>query len=108
MFEEPDGNHSECEEECVEQQGEAVQLVQLQKNISTYMQQKYLLSRDLQLLLIIGDVWRDGGAESAGQLLVRDRRILILHNYLVLVLTTVTVCGYSEIYHQARYIYHYL
>ena len=72
------------------------------------MQQKYLLPSDLQLLLVIGDVWRDGGAESAGQLLVRDRRILILHNYLVLVLSKVTVCGYSEIYHQARYIYHYL
>ena len=73
-----------------------------------YLQQKYLLPSDLQLLLVISDVWRDGGAESAGQLLVRDRRILILHNYLVLVLSKVTVdvdCvwrGYSEIYHQAR------
>ena len=107
MFEEPDGDHGECEEEGVEQQGEAVQLVELQKNIY-YLQQKYLLPSDLQLLLVISDVWRDGGAESAGQLLVRDRRILILHNYPVLVLSTVTVCGYSEIYHQARYIYHYL
>ena len=107
MFEEPDGDHGECEEESVEQQGEAVQLVQLQENIY-YLQQKYLLPSDLQLLLVIGDVWRDGGAEPAGQLLVRDGRILILHNYRVLVLSTVTVCGYSEIYHQARYIYHYL
>ena len=67
--------------------------MQLQKNIY-YLHQKYLLPSDLQLLLVISDVWRDGGAESAGQLLVRDRRILILHNYLVLVLelTTVTVC----------------
>ena len=57
-----------------------------------YLQQKYLLSRsrDLQLLLVIGDVWRDGGAEPAGQLLVRDRCVLILHNYLVLVLSKVT------------------
>ena len=35
VFEEPDGDHGECEEEGVEQQGEAVQLVQLQR--------KYLL-----------------------------------------------------------------
>ena len=35
MFEEPDGDHSEREKESVEQQGEAVQLVQLQR--------KYLL-----------------------------------------------------------------
>ena len=90
MFEEPDGDHGECEEEGVEQQGEAVQLVQLQKNIY-YLQQKYLLPSDLQLLLVIGDVWRDGGAEPAGQLLVRDRRILILHNYQVLVLSKITV-----------------
>ena len=90
MFEEPDGDHGECEEESVEQQGEAVQLVQLQENIY-YLQQKYLLSSDLQLLLVIGDVWRDGGAEPAGQLLVRDGRVLILHNYLVLVLSKVTV-----------------
>ena len=107
MFEEPDGDHGECEEEGVEQQGEAVQLVELQKNIY-YLQQKYLLPRDLQLLLVIGDVWRDGGAEPAGQLLVGDGRVLILHNYLVLVLSKVTLCDYSEIYHQARYIYHYL
>ena len=78
-----------------------------------YLQQKYLLPSDLQLLLVIGDVWRDGGAEPAGQLLVRDGRVLILHSSLVLVLSKVTVdvktvCDYSEIYHQARYIYHYL
>ena len=44
VFEEPDGDHSEGEEEGVEQQGETVKLV-----------------KD-RLLLIVGDIWGQGRA----------------------------------------------